>query len=124
MRLNLGKKLYLHSFRPNAVGRPRLIEQFNEGLYRKLTLISAPAGFGKTTLASQWGEGIKQPTAWVSLDAGENDPTPFLPTLVAPLQTIVPTSGEATLSPPQSPQPPSLHALSPPPPNHPAPTRT
>ena len=50
----LATKLYIPPPRPHIVLRPRLIEQLNEGLHRKLTLISAPAGFGKTTLVSEW----------------------------------------------------------------------
>ena len=62
-----------------------------KGLHRKLTLISAPAGFGKTTLVSEWVAGLRSdPTAWLSLDEGDNDPTRFLTYLVAALQTIAP----------------------------------
>ena len=50
----LKTKLYIPPFRPELVSRPRLIEQLNAGMTRKLTLISAPAGFGKTTLLSEW----------------------------------------------------------------------
>lgn len=51
----LATKLYIPPSRPDLVPRPRLIERLNEGLARKLTLISAPAGFGKTTLIADWG---------------------------------------------------------------------
>src|SRR5439155_2448038 len=77
----LATKLYIPRLRPNVVSRPRLIERLNEGLHRKLTLIAAPAGFGKTTLISEWVEGIERPrtrTAWLSLDEGDSDPTLFL----------------------------------------------
>ncbi len=84
-------KLYKPSPRPNVVSRPRLIERLNEGLQRKLTLIAAPAGFGKTTLVSAWVAGCERPTAWLSLDAGDNDPARFLAYLVAALQTIAAT---------------------------------
>src|SRR5947209_16069215 len=94
----LATKLYLPPLRPNVVSRPRLLERLNEGLHRKLTLISAPAGFGKTTLVSEWVAGIEQPTAWLSLDEGENDPARFLSYLVAALQTITPVTGEGVLS--------------------------
>src|SRR5437764_11972445 len=87
----LATKLYLPPLRPNVVSRPRLLERLNEGLHRKLTLIAAPAGFGKTTLVSQWLAGGSRPTAWLSLDEGENDLTRFLTYLVAALQTIAPT---------------------------------
>jgi hypothetical protein len=56
----LATKLYVPQLRPNVVSRPRLIERLNEGLHRKLTLISAPTGFGKTTLVSEWVEGIER----------------------------------------------------------------
>ena len=107
----LATKLYLPRLRPNVVSRPRLIARLNEGLHRKLTLIAAPAGFGKTTLVSAWVEGIEQPTAWLSLDEGENDPTQFLAYLVATLQTIAPTLGEGVLGVLQSSQPPPPEAI-------------
>src|SRR5437764_3986591 len=110
----LATKLYIPRLRPNVVSRPRLIERLNEGLHRKLTLIAAPAGFGKTTLISEWVAFIERPrarTAWLSLDAGENDPTRFLTYLVAALQTIAPTIGEGVLGVLQSPQPPPPEAI-------------
>src|SRR6266705_2113890 len=110
----LTTKLYIPRLRPNVVSRPRLIERLNEGLQRKLTLISAPAGFGKTTLVSEWVEGIEQPrarTAWLSLDEGDNDPARFLAYLVAALQTIAATLGEGVLGVLQSPQPPPPEAI-------------
>lgn len=90
----LTTKLFIPHIRPNLVPRPRLIEQLNEGLHRKLTLISAPAGFGKTTVVSEWIQtmgGSTQPAriAWFSLDEGDNDPTRFLTYLVAAVQTPV-----------------------------------
>ncbi|OLB32759.1 MAG: LuxR family transcriptional regulator [Ktedonobacter sp. 13_2_20CM_53_11] len=105
----LATKLYIPPLRPHVVIRPRLIERLNEGLHRKLTLIAAPAGFGKTTLVSEWVEGIERPrarTAWLSLDEGDNDPARFLTYLVAALQTIAATIGEGVLGALQSPQPP------------------
>ncbi len=107
----LATKLYLPPLRPNVVNRPRLIERLNEGLRCKLTLISAPAGFGKTTLVSEWIEGIDRPVAWLSLDEGDNDPTRFLTYLVAALQTIATTIGEGVLSALQIPQPPPPEAI-------------
>jgi LuxR family maltose regulon positive regulatory protein len=91
--------------------RPRLLERLNEGLHRKLTLISAPAGFGKTTLVSEWLAGCERPAAWLSLDEGENDPTRFLTYLVAALQTIAATIGEGVLGVLQSSQPPPTEAM-------------
>ncbi|HEY0755946.1 MAG TPA: LuxR C-terminal-related transcriptional regulator [Ktedonobacteraceae bacterium] len=107
----LATKLYLPRLRLNVVSRPRLIRQLNEGLYRKLTLISAPAGFGKTTLISEWLAGGDRPAAWLSLDEGDNDPTRFLTYLVAALQTIATTIGEGVLGVLQSSQLPPLEVL-------------
>jgi LuxR family transcriptional regulator, maltose regulon positive regulatory protein len=107
----LATKLYLPRLRPNVVSRPRLLERLNEGLHRKLTLISAPAGFGKTTLVSEWVAFIARPTAWLSLDEGENDPARFLAYLVAALQTIAAHIGEGVLGVLQSSQPPPPEAI-------------
>jgi LuxR family maltose regulon positive regulatory protein len=107
----LATKLYLPPIRSDVVSRPRLIDRLNEGLHRKLTLISAPAGFGKTTLMSAWLTGSSRPVAWLSLDEGENDPARFLTYFVAAVQTIAPTVGEGVLHALQSPQPPSLEAM-------------
>src|SRR3979409_1165111 len=90
----LATKLYIPRLRPHVVIRPRLIERLNEGLHRKLTLIAAPAGFGKTTLASGWVAGCDRQVAWLSLDKGESDPTHFLTYLVAALPTLAPQHGE------------------------------
>ena len=107
----LATKLYIPPLRPNVVIRPRLLEQLNEGLHRKLILISAPAGFGKTTLVSEWLAGSERPAAWLSLDEGENDPTRFLTYLVAALQTIAATIGEGVSGVLQSPQPPPTESI-------------
>jgi LuxR family maltose regulon positive regulatory protein len=89
----LTTKLYIPRVRPELVSRPRLVERLNAGRHRKLTLISAPAGFGKTTLLSEWtrrrGRGsMPLHVAWVSLDEGDNDPARFLTYLTAALQTL------------------------------------
>lgn len=63
----LASKLYIPSPPPKVGVRPRLIARLNEGLHRKLTLISAPAGFGKTTLVSEWVAGCELQIAWLSL---------------------------------------------------------
>ena len=86
--------------------RPRLIERLNAGLHRKLTLISAPAGFGKTTLLSEWVSGCGRPVASLSLDEGDNDLIRFLTYLVAALQTMQAEIGKTVLAALQSPQPP------------------
>jgi len=109
----LTTKLYHPSPRPKVVPRPRLNECLNEGLLasRKLTLISAPAGFGKTTLISDWVTKGKRPVAWLSLDEGDNDLTRFLVYFIAALQTIKPAIGAGVLGTLQSPQPPSTEAI-------------
>jgi LuxR family maltose regulon positive regulatory protein len=107
----LSTKLYIPPAPPRVVVRPRLIEQLNEGLSHKLTLISAPAGFGKTTLVSEWLASCSRPAAWLSLDAGENDLARFFTHLIMALQTLKPTFGALVLELLQSPQPPSIEAM-------------
>lgn len=107
----LATKLYFPPPRPRTVPRPRLIARLNEGLHRKLTLISAPAGFGKTTLVSEWLASCGRRAAWLSLDEGDNDPTRFLTYLVAAVRTIAATIGEGVLGVLHSPQPPSNEAM-------------
>lgn len=125
----LATKLYIPPPRPEIVLRPRLIEKLNEGLSpeRKVTVISAPAGFGKTTLVSEWVADCKQPTAWLSLDEGDNDPVRFISYLIAALQTLaLPQEhrdvvseveglkagiGEGLLAALQSPQPPQAEVI-------------
>src|SRR5512136_1640489 len=114
----LATKLYMPPPRPRIVLRRRLIERLNEGLApgRRLTLISAPAGFGKTTLISNLKYQTPAPAcgasvsnikmAWVSLDEGDGDPARFLAYLIAALQTIAPQIGERVLEALQSAQPP------------------
>jgi len=107
----LATKLYIPPPRPKIVLRPRLIKRLNEGMHCKLTLISAPAGFGKTTLVSEWIAGCGLPVAWLSLDEGDNDPTSFLAYLVAALQTIAANIGKGVLAILQSPQPPPIESI-------------
>ncbi len=107
----LATKLYIPSPRPKVVFRSRLVERLNEGLHRKLTLISAPAGFGKTTLVSEWVAGCERSVAWLSLDEGDNDPTRFLAYLVAALQTIAANIGEGVSGVLQSPKPPPTESI-------------
>src|SRR5919199_4977322 len=112
MSLNLlATKLFVPPARAHRVRRPRLLDRLQGGLQGKLTLISAPAGFGKTTLTSAWVAGCERPAAWLSLDAGENDPTRFLAYLVAALQTIAPAIGAEVLGVLHSPQPPPPEAI-------------
>jgi LuxR family transcriptional regulator, maltose regulon positive regulatory protein len=80
-------------------------------VHRTLTLISAPAGSGKTTLVSQWIGGSGRPTAWLSLDAEDRDVSRFLMHLVAALQTVAPRAGRGVLAALLTPQPPATEAL-------------
>ena len=107
----LATKLYVPPPRPKVVLRPLLIERLNEGLQRKLILISAPAGFGKTTLVSEWIAGCGLPVVWLSLDEGDTAPTSFLAYLVAALQTITANIGKGVLAVLQSPQPPPIESI-------------
>lgn len=109
--LVLATKLYIPPHRINAVLRPRLIEQLKEGLHRKLTIISAPAGFGKTTLISEWILSCKRPVAWLSLEEGDNDPKRFLTYFIAALQTIKENIGEGLFGMLHSPQPPKIETI-------------
>jgi LuxR family transcriptional regulator, maltose regulon positive regulatory protein len=106
----LATKLYIPPPRQHVVRRSRLTERLNAGLHRKLTLISAPAGFGKSTLVSAWVTECGQPAAWLSLDAGDSDPVRFLTYLVAALQSIAPTLGAGVMDVLQAPQPPPIDA--------------
>ena len=84
----LSSKFYFPPHRLDLVQRPRLLERLEAGLSRKLTLVSAPPGFGKTTLVSEWIRGCGHPAAWLSLDKNDNDLSRFLIYLVAALQRI------------------------------------
>lgn len=104
----LATKLYRPPPRAKGMLRPHLIERLNAGLHRNLTLLAAPAGFGKTTLLSQWLDGCARPVAWLTLDASDHEPARFLAYLVAALQTVVPEFGAglmAALLAPQAPTP-------------------
>ncbi|MBK9925056.1 MAG: helix-turn-helix transcriptional regulator [Anaerolineales bacterium] len=109
----LATKLYVPPPRPKAVSRPRLIERMNESLQRTagITLISAPAGFGKTTLVSEWVATCERPVAWLSLDEGDNDPVRFISYLIAALQTIKEGIGESLLAGLQASQPQQAEAI-------------
>ncbi len=102
----LATKLYVPPPWSKIVLRPRLIERLNEGLSsgRKLTLVSAPAGFGKTTLVSEWIADCERPAAWLSIDEEDSDPERFTTYLIAALQTIAPNIGNGLLGALQSPQ--------------------
>ena len=84
----LATKLYIPPSSPNMVFRPRLTGLLNNGLYRKLTLISAPAGFGKTTLMGEWAATCERQVAWLSLDEADGDPIRFLTYITAALRRV------------------------------------
>ena len=93
------------------VPRLRLVEQLNRGLERKLTLVCAPAGYGKTMLLSAWANECPVPVVWISLDDGENDPTRFLAYLATALEKIRPGVAEVIFELLQSPHPPPQQEL-------------
>ena len=94
----LQTKLYIPATRSDLVLRPSLIERLNAGLSGNLTLVSAPAGFGKTTLLSQWITTLDRPVAWVSLDRADNDSVRFWTHVITALQRVYTNLGEAALS--------------------------
>ncbi|BCX04342.1 MAG: helix-turn-helix transcriptional regulator [Candidatus Roseilinea sp.] len=110
MFILLTTKLHIPPLRSKHVLRPRLIERLSESAHRKLILVSAPAGFGKTTLVSEWVAGSQRPVAWLSLDENDNDPARFLTYLIAALQQIQPDIGQAVSRTLQIPQPPPVEA--------------
>ena len=83
-------KLHRPPVAPDILPRARLLEQLNEGRQRPLSLISAPAGYGKSTLASRWLEVCDCPNAWLSLDESENDLRLFLIYLLSAIKTMFP----------------------------------
>ncbi len=114
----LATKTFLPSPRPGIVHRPRLVARLTAGLESgaRLTLISAPAGFGKTTLVSEWVSGCGIPVTWLSLDQEDNDPARFLTYLIAALQTLPPKTGGVNIGAEalavlQSPQPPPAEII-------------
>src|SRR5437764_8327462 len=112
----LATKLYIPPPPPKVVLRSYLLERLNAGLHRKLTLIAAPAGFGKTTLVSEWVPGLQASNrlvAWLSLDEGDSDPTRFLTYLISALRSIVPNIGEGALNLLQSSQAPPTEEVRP-----------
>ncbi len=89
----LATKLFLPRARAALVLRPRLVKLLEAALTHPLTLVSAPAGFGKTTLVATWAQQQPLPVAWLSLDAADNDPNRFLRYLIAALQSLDPALG-------------------------------
>ncbi len=106
----LETKLYLPKWSADLVSRPRLINRIYPK--RKLTLVCAPAGFGKTTLLAEWVAAVPtRPVAWVSLDQSDNDPAVFWTYLITALHKIQPSLGERSLALLQSPQPPPIESV-------------
>lgn len=81
-------KLFVPATRTNLVQRPRLLALLDEGAKYSLTLVSAPAGFGKSTLLAEWTKQASTPVAWLSLDSGDNDPVRFLAYFIAAIEHI------------------------------------
>ena len=93
----LGTKLHAPLPRPSAVDRARLLDRLGRGAMSKLTLVSAPPGFGKTTLVAQWiaAQGAERSTAWVSLEPADNEPTTFWAYVAAAVARVLPGVGDA-----------------------------
>ena len=110
----LETKLHIPRWRRSLVARPRLSERLSRGAESALTLVSAPAGFGKTTLLAEWlavAAADGRSVAWLSLDQRDNDPALFWTYLVAALNTGAPGGGAGALSLLQPPQPPNEAGL-------------
>ena len=90
----LATKLHLPRPRPGHIPRPRLVETVGEGLACALILVCAPAGFGKTALLADWIRREGKPSAWLSLDSGDNDPARFWRHVAAALDRVCPGIGE------------------------------
>ncbi len=107
----LRTKLYIPHPRKDLVFRPRLVDRLTQGLDKKLTLIAAPAGFGKTTLLSEWIPKSPRRVTWLFLDEGDNDPTQFWAYFIASLQELHPDLGANALALIQSPQAPPIKSI-------------
>ena len=113
----LETKFYVPRSRHGLVPRPRLSERLDRGTASTLTLVSAPAGFGKTTLLTEWltagpaGPGDQRAAAWLSLDRGDNDPASFWTYLIAALRTAASGVGESALALLQAPRPPPIETV-------------
>jgi LuxR family maltose regulon positive regulatory protein len=104
-------KLHIPPAGDNIVHRPELYRKLNIGLSRKLIVISAPAGYGKTALLSDWITLQKIPTAWFSLDKGDNDPVEFLRYIISGIQRINAAFGQSALKLLKSPNEPSPESI-------------
>ncbi len=107
----LATKLYARPARADLVPRPRITRLLDAGLSASLILVSAPAGFGKTTLLAAWLADRPQRSAWLTLDTADNDHARFLSYVLAALQVAVPGVASDLVAPLRSPQPPSAEAV-------------
>ena len=107
----LATKLYVPRPPLQFVRRPRLVERLQQSVERPLTLIAAPAGFGKTTLLSAWLQDAPVSPAWVSLDSGDDDPTRFWSYTLTAIDAVRSGLGVIGLPLLQSPQPPPLEII-------------
>ena len=107
----LNTKLYIPGARPDLVVRSRLTERLSADAWRPFTLISAPAGFGKTTLVSEWVRANEWPSAWISIDEGDNDLSRFLSYLITSLQSVNTDIGKAALGALQASQSPPTESI-------------
>jgi LuxR family maltose regulon positive regulatory protein len=109
----LTTKLFIPPRRPrdSVVNRVRLIDHLSVANGQRLTLLSAPAGFGKTTLLSEWIPQSKHCVSWLSLDPSDNDPPRFWAYVIAALQTLRPEQGANALALLDSPQPPPFESV-------------
>ncbi|MFN8256473.1 MAG: LuxR C-terminal-related transcriptional regulator [Bacteroidales bacterium] len=104
-------KLFIPHAGNNIIHRTALFEKLNSGMCRKLILVSAPAGYGKTTLISDWISQNKIPAAWISLDNGDNDPSVLFSYLISGIQSIHPEFGHNILRLLKSPNPPTIESV-------------
>lgn len=93
----LDTKLHMPRVRPRLVERPRLLERLDRSLDARLGLVSAPAGFGKSTLIASWLAAAQRRAAWLSIDQADNEPAVFWTYLIRALRSIVPEVGEGSL---------------------------
>jgi ATP/maltotriose-dependent transcriptional regulator MalT len=107
----LATKLHIPHLRMDVVQRPRLTRRLNEGATRKLTFVTAPAGFGKTTLLSEWVTQCRLATAWISLHPDDNHPPRFFSYLIAALEALQHGIGEQVHSLLHTSQPPLLEPV-------------
>src|SRR5512140_2997071 len=94
----LRTKISIPAPRSNRVERTRLMEQINAGMQRVLTLVVAPAGFGKTTMIADWARNTPMPVAWLSLECTDHALDRFLSYLIHTVQQISPKTGQTALA--------------------------